>query len=369
MREIHQLVHTLSYGDAISTEVLSLQRSFSRLGAKSEIFALHVHPKLKGQAKSLDQFPSDFEGEVILHYSLGSPLNALYASLTRAFRRLIYHNITPPFWFEGINPRIVRDIKSGLEELPGLLAQTDSIISDSTFNAEELARLGFKSEVLQLPVDPVRWQEPANPGIQNILSGDGKLHCLHVGRLAPNKCVEDIIRAFYFLHHHIERNSKLWLVGVDTDTELYSFSLRYLAQELGLDDAIEFVGCMSDCEVRALYENCTVYLCMSEHEGFCLPPLEAMHFGLPVIAYASSAVPETVGDGGVLIDRKDPALVAELVYRVATDQSLRNNLIIAGRSRVKQLSVERFEAQVEQMFLSRPTTQNDKGQSVARVSG
>ena len=350
MREIHQLVHTLSYGDAISSEVLSLKRSFERLGCKSTIYALNIHPKLKQEATFVESFPADFSGEVVLHYSLGSPLNSLYSSLNQASRYLIYHNITPPFWFEGVNPRIVRDIKNGLDELPELLAITDGIISDSDFNAQELLKLGFESAVLQLPVDPVRWHEPANEGIKKLLTSDDTLHFLHVGRLAPNKCLEDIIRTFYFLHHKIEPKSKLWLVGVDTDTELYSFALRYLAQELGLDDAIEFVGCMSDCEVRALYEGASVYICMSEHEGFCLPPLEAMHFSLPVVAYASSAIPQTVGEGGILIDHKDPALVAELLYKVATDSDLRAALISAGKKRVDQLSLERFEKQVIEMF-------------------
>ncbi len=351
-QKIFQLVHTLSYGDAISSEVLALQRCFRKLGFESEIYAINVHPKLKGQALDFEDFPTDFHGEVILHYSLGSPLNALYRNLARAKRALIYHNLTPSHWFEGVNPRIVRDIQAGEKELPELLAITDRILADSPFNASELRKLGFEAQVLELAVDPSRWEVESNSGIAQMVRAEGGIHLLHVGRLAPNKCIEDIIRAFYFLHHYIEEQSRLWLVGIDIDTELYSFSLRHLVHQLGLEDAVSFVGCMADSEVRALYENASVYVCMSEHEGFCLPVIEAMHFGLPVVAYASSALPDTVGDGGVLVHEKRPAELAELLAHVARDSSLREKLVQQGKKRVADLSFERFFEDVSRLFVS-----------------
>lgn len=349
---IHQLVHTLSYGDAISSEVLSLKRVFESLGFESKIFSLHTHPKLEGLTEQATNLPEDFNGQLILHYSLGSPLNTIYSAATKAKRSIIYHNLTPSHWFEGINPRITADIRAGEAELPALLRLSDMIIADSTFNAEELKKLGFNATVLPLPIDPNRWQVEANEGIKKIVSGTKGPHLVHVGRLAPNKCIEDIIRAFYFFRHFIKKDSRLWLVGIDIDTELYSFSLRHMVDQLGLRDAVEFPGCLADSELRALYEEADLYICMSEHEGFCLPVIEAMHFGLPVIAYASSALPETISDGGILVEDKDPAMLAALFEAVLDDQTLKKQIIKAGQERVKALSYDNFSARTVEIFFS-----------------
>ena len=350
MSIIHQLVHTLSYGDAISGEVIALQRALRAKGHQSEIFAINVHPKYEGAAQKIVSFPKDFKGEVILHYSLGSPLNTLYRELTGVKRSLIYHNLTPATWFEGINPRIVRDIEQGVRELPELCALTDRLISDSAFNAGELKRLGFNSTVLNLPIDDAKWSIEANSGITSLVQGEPGVHVVHVGRLAPNKCIQDIIKSFYFLHRHITRQSRLWLVGIDIDTELYSFGLKRLIHELELQEAISIVGCLADSEVKALYQNASVYMCMSEHEGFCLPLIEAMKFGLPVVAYGSSAIPDTVGRGGVVVYEKRHAEIAELLYEIAQPGELRSRIIAEGHTRAAELTYSNFETHVGELF-------------------
>ena len=154
------------------------------------------------------------------------------------------------------------------------------------------------------------------------------------------------------LHHHVNRHSRLWLVGIDTDTELYSFSLKVLLDAFHLKDAVNFVGCLADSEVKALYQSCTAYLCMSEHEGFCLPIIEAMNFGLPVVAFASSAVPDTLGTGGVLFRQKRHAEIAELINEIHLNSELRSRLSKAGVERVAELSFEEFERRVEALFTS-----------------
>lgn len=349
--ELHQLVHTLSYGDAISSEALALRRVFQSEGHESEIYALHSHPEYKKFVRDYRDFPSTFNGQVVLHYSIGSPLNDLYRKLTSARRSLVYHNITPAKWFEDVNPQVAQAIGRGLQELPALCKESDAILADSPFNAMELKEIGFDAKVLELPVDPARWGVERNEGIYQILKREDAVHVLHVGRLAPNKRIEDIIKAFYFLHYHVSRKSRLWLVGIDIDTELYSFALKRIVNELHLRDAVNFVGRLSDSEVRALYEASSVYICMSEHEGFCLPVVEAMHFGLPVIAYSSSAIPATVGDAAVLVSEKRHPELGELMYEVASNSALRQKLISAGHERVSLLSYDRFEAAAREMFL------------------
>ncbi len=351
---IHQFVHTLSYGDAISSEVLALRRSFRELGIPSEIYCINVHPRYKGEAHDYRDFVSQhgagFSGTALLHYSLGSPLNDLYFSLSSARRSLIYHNLTPPHWFEGVNPRIVADIKRGQEELPALCRVTDLLIADSNYNAGELKELGFEAVVLPLMIDPARWDVPTNQGIAGLVKSGAEINLVHIGRFAPNKKIEEVIKVFYFLHHHINKNSRLWLVGIDIDTELYSFSIKRLVEELRLSHAVTFAGCLDDTEIRALYENCTAYLCMSEHEGFCLPAIEAMHFGLPVIAYDSSALSDTVGQGGIIVSEKRHPQIAELINQIHLDKELRDKLINAGKARVRELYYDKFKQNVSSVF-------------------
>lgn len=364
---IHQLVHTLSYGDAISMQVIALQRCMRAAGHSSEIFALNVHPAYRDNAKLLKDFPSEFSGRVILHYSIGSPLNDLYRSLGGAERCLIYHNLTPPHWFEGINQRIADEIRQGQVELPELCRISDQVIADSEFNASELRPLGIAVEVLELPLDSVKWAIEENHGIAELMHAHRGIQVLHVGRLAPNKCVQDIIKVFYFLHHHIDPHSHLWLVGIDHDTELYSYSLKCLVHELRLDHAVTFTGRMSDGEVKAIYKRADVYLCMSEHEGFCMPIVEAMYFRLPVLAYASTATTATVGSGGILFREKHHAEIAALIAQVDEDPDLREKLQLAGEARVKELSLEQFETRALAVLGAARSERNDSFAERARA--
>jgi glycosyltransferase involved in cell wall biosynthesis len=350
-RRFDQLVHTLSYGDAISGEVLAIRRCCQEQGFDADVFALNIHPFYKGLAHDISDFRSVDNQELILHYSLGSPLNRTYLEANSSVRSLIYHNLTPFKWFEGINPRIVKDIKNGLDELPRLCAASKRLIADSRFNIAELSSIGFpEALLLELPVDSQKWDVARNEGIYSLVKSEPGIHLLHVGRLAPNKCIEDIIKVFYYLHHYIERNSKLWLVGIDIDTELYSYSLKRLAHELKLEKAVSFVGCLADSEVKALYQATTAYLCMSEHEGYCLPLVEAMSFGLPVLAFDSSAISETLGKGGILFTQKRHHEIAELINKIYQDSQLRSSLSDAGRARVAGLSLAHFKAQMGSIF-------------------
>ena len=250
-RAMHQLVHTLSYGDAISTEPLALQRVLRGLGYESDIFRIHEHPKLQGRSRPYSELSRAQDAEFLLHYSLGSPLNAVYEQWTRGHKRLIYHNITPARWYRAINQRVADDIEQGLLELPDLCGISDALWADSPFNAREIEGLGFQADVLDLLVDPTRWDTVRNESLYRSVTASPGIQVLHVGRLAPNKCVEDVIKSFYFLVKYIDVNARLRLVGIDTDTELYSFSLRELANYLGIGYAVEFVGALADDEVRA----------------------------------------------------------------------------------------------------------------------
>lgn len=358
--KIHQFVHTLSYGDAISNEAISISRLLRSIGIESHIYSVHAHEKLKSEVRLWNLFQEDLEESkskneevaVILHFSIGSPLNDIYLKETGFKRALIYHNLTPEAWFFGYNPRVVADLRKGRTELPELLKSVDVALADSEFNKNELLEFGCKNAaVLPLLIDEKKWSIPRNNGIYNILKSKRGVNILHVGRFAPNKCLHDIIKAFYFYHHKIQKNSKLWLIGSDIDTEIYSFELRLLINELRLKDFVEIVGTVADSELKAFYEAADVYLCMSEHEGFCVPIIEAMHFGLPVIAFNSSAVGDTVADGGILFNEKKFAEIAELINIIVTDNNLKSNLVAQGKERVKFFSEQHFVSRINKTLV------------------
>ena len=373
---IHQFVHTLSYGDAISGEAIAISRYLRRMGFKSTIYSIHAHEKVKSERSHWERFQTDLQeaeaqGErtaVILHYSIGSPLNKLFRETPGIFRGLIYHNLTPEKWFLSYNARVTADLRQGRSELPELLCEVDIVLADSHYNRSELVEMGCPNAgVLPLLIDLEKWQVAANPGIARAVRGHGGKNLLHVGRFAPNKCVEDILKVFYFYHHKIEPKSRLWLVGSDIDTELYAFELRRLVSEFRMKKAVEFVGTVADSELRAFYEGADAYLCMSEHEGFCVPLLEAMHFGVPVIAFDSTAVGETLGKGGLLLGYKAPAATAELVHKVINDAPLRKSLVDAGRSRVRDFSPEAFQKALEDVLVHPLLALEKSGATAARA--
>jgi len=350
---IDQFVHTLQYGDAISGEALTIKRVLNELGFDSQIVSLNTHEKYKGLNISLEEFNTTRAEKcslIINHFSISSPLNDTYKSLKNSKRALIYHNVTPPSWFSSYNQRVTEDLKKGRTDLSELINLTDLAIADSSFNGEELLELGFKDpKVLPLPLDPNRWTGPANPGILNVLSSHGGPNVLHVGRIAPNKCIQDVIKAFYFFHHKFSPKSRLWLIGSDTDTELYSFELRRLVSELRLKDAVTFAGSVSDDELKAFYEKADIYLCMSEHEGFCVPAIEALHFKVPLIFFNSSALPETMGQGAIGIDQKDPLRTACIMQELIHNNAAKEELISKSQSELSRFNIDIFKSNLSKL--------------------
>jgi L-malate glycosyltransferase len=352
---IHQFVHTVTYGDAITSEALSIRRLLSEMGIQGEIYCVNAHDLLKPETKRIHEFNDDAaDTAVVLHYSIASPLNDLYRSMTHAKRALIYHNLTPEQWFYGYNRRVVDDLRRAREGLHAAVAATDLLLGDSTYNCEELGTFieaQSAAHVLPLLIDFKKWSIPANPGISALLRSHGGKNILSVGRIAPNKCFEDVIRAFYFYHHKINKESKLWLVGSDTDTEIYSFELMELVRHLYLENAVTFAGGVADTELKAFYEGSDLYVSMSEHEGFCVPLIEAMHFGLPLIAFDAGAVRETVGNGGCVVQRKSFGEIAELMEMILSSSELRGTLREEGRKRVTAFSEDSFKHSLRQKLI------------------
>lgn len=319
---------------------MTLRRILRESGVRSEIYAENVDVQLRGEARPYRRL-RDEAGErdvVLFHFSIGSKVTDLFRLLPNP-RMLVYHNITPPEFFQGVNAQVAALCARGREELRGLRPHCAMALADSEFNRRELEALGFeKTAVLPILLDPSRYALRSVRRLERPYR-DGHVNFLHVGRLVPNKRIEDVLKVFYFYRRRINPDSRLFLVGIDTDMEIYSVALRQMIHDLGLS-GVAFPGRVTQRELVTYYRLAHVYLCMSEHEGFCVPLVEAMHLGVPVIAYAAGAVPETLGDGGVLVLRKDFAELAELAALVCEDAGLRASLVAAGREQARRFSPE-----------------------------
>lgn len=339
---LDQLLPNFSYGDAIGNHVLALQRTFREGGFRSDVFAQMRHPKLRSLAKDYSEYlaADESDGVCFYHFSIGSILSEFFGHL-KSRKVLIYHNITPPEYLRGVNRRAEYECRRGRDELRELAGTADLALADSEFNRRELESMGFpRTEVLPIIVDFKSYDAAPRKALLKRFDDDA-VNVLHVSRFVPNKKLEDIVRSFA-VFKKIHPRARLFLVGTDVSFENYSEAVRDLVHRLGVED-VHFPGHVDERELNAYYRLADIYLLMSEHEGFCVPLLESMHFGVPVIAYDAAAVPHTLGGAGLLVGEKRYEEIAELMDRVVTDSELREKLVAAGRRRLEDFAPERIE--------------------------
>ena len=345
-----QLIPALAPGDAVSNDTVAIHGILEGEGYETGIFADSVDPRLPaGIARPVGELPALNDDDLLIyHAATGAPLNFRLPEFGGK-KVVVYHNITPPAFFHGYSEAIEQIQLNAYEGLRFLSDKVDYCIADSEYNKSDLLSLGFSCPIdvcpIIIPFDDYR-REPDRELISRY-SGDGLTNWLFVGRIAPNKKQEDIIRAFYCYQREINPESRLFLVGSSTGVEIYEERLRLYAQRLHIADRVIFPGHISFREILAYFSLADIFVCMSEHEGFCVPIVEAMLFGIPIAAFASSAVPDTLGQGGLLIPDKDPHLAAAAVGRILSDKTLRSFLLDKQK---KQLS--RFGySEVKKQFL------------------
>jgi L-malate glycosyltransferase len=332
-RRVHQLMAALSYGDAVSNDALAIQAHLRAAGFESDIFAEHAHPRLAKRCRRLWEYQavSSADTVCVFHFAIGSGAGRF---IFRAPDRLVvrYHNITPPEFFAGFLPHLARQCHQGRRELRAFAARTALGLGVSEFNRRELEKAGYRRTgvvPVTLALDALV-AGPRSPVVRRLFA-DGRTNLLYVGRIIPNKKIEDLLRAFAFYQKAFDSSSRLLLVGDYWGYEPYLLYLQAAARELGAQDVV-FTGQAEDDELRAYYSVAAAYVSLSEHEGFCVPLLEAMAFGVPVVAYDAGAVAETLAGAGVLLKTKPPDEVASLVRRVVADPATRA-AVLSGQER------------------------------------
>lgn len=347
MATLHQFVPTLDPG-AVGTHILEIQATLRGAGWHSEVFSEHTRAPYAGRAHRHTDYgravPVDAGDVLLYHAAIGSSV-ADWLMDRRPHRLVVdYHNITPAEWFADWEPPLAYGLAWGREQLGRLARRARVGLADSAFNAEELRATGFRrTEVLPiLRPSAVGVADPARVAALRAVAGT---RWVFVGRLAPNKRQHLLIGALHAYRMAYDADARLDLVG-GTSSDAYEAALRAYADSLGLGGAVTFTGAVSDAERDARYAAADVFVSVSAHEGFLVPLLEAWEAGLPVVAYAAAAVPETLGGGGVLIDSASPEVVAAAVARVVHDPALASRLRAAGRARLASLSPERTRARL-----------------------
>ncbi|MCX6995536.1 MAG: glycosyltransferase [Kiritimatiellaeota bacterium] len=336
MAAIHQLVAGFANGDAISNEARVLRRIFRGWGYASEIFCetRRILPELRADARDLALLAAALRpGDVVLlHLSIGSAANELFRQL-RCRKALLYHNITPPDYFRGVQEQIAHQLALGRAQARALAGAAEVNLADSAFNVAELAALGYRgAAVFPLALDFEKLR--AAPSRATLAAwDDGLINILFVGRGAPNKCLDDLLAAFHYFQNYVEPDSRLIHVGSYTGLESYEGFIRTRIRELQLA-RVEMTGALPQAHLNACYQSAHVFLSMSEHEGFCIPLLEAMVRDVPVLAFAAGAVSETLAGAGVLFREKRFDLVAEVLGRLAHDERLRAAVRAGQRARL-----------------------------------
>ena len=333
---VDQLIPAYHRGDAIGDTATHMKEFLLSQGFQSDIYCLSHDQNLEAESRPFVNFPAPDPSDVtIYHFALPSVITPAFIKLPSR-KVIIYHNITPEKFFWEFNPEMVRLTRLGREELSSLVPHVELALADSEFNRKELQELGFaQCEVFPLFIDFNKYQKPASQFLYEFFK-DGRTNILFVGRIVPNKKIEELIKVVFYYKKYISPMVRLLIVGKTASLPNYYESLIQLADEFYLDpQEICFTGHIPNEEMFALYRAADVFLSMSEHEGFGLPFVESMIFDLPIIAFNCTAVPYTLMDAGVLINHKQVDMVAELVNKVAHDENLRAKVIKMQKNQLK----------------------------------
>lgn len=336
----HQFAPTLAYGDAVGNDCFELQRLYWSRGVASDLFAAEAKPEVAQFVRpwaDLEKVPVDGTS-LQVHISMGN--DALWDVAKLPHRKtVVYHNITPAHFFDGVNEHARRYSEIGREQLAEFAKVSELGIADSLYNQKELVRAGFeKTAVVPIIVDWSAFDIAPDPAILRELS-DERTDILAVGQILPQKAVHKVVAAFA-KYRESDPTARLWLVGSHAMSEAYLDQVREAIRSYGLERAATLTGSVPMAALVAYYRGATAFVTLSEHEGFCVPLLEAMRAGLPVVASDAGAIPDTLGDAGILLSGTDPDTVAAALERTVRDAALRKDLIARGRRHLLSFTPE-----------------------------
>lgn len=333
---VHQLVAGFARGDAISQEAVILRDLCRGMGMTSDIFAPpdRITADAADECRSLELLRNKPVDILIGHYATTSPFEDVWLN-SAARKVLLYHNITPAEYFMPFDAILAAQLRVARERLPSIIQRVDAVWAVSEFNAVELRQAGAGTvRVFPLVFDSRRMDLSATAACRGLQPD--MTNILHVGRIAPNKCLEELIAAFACYNRNINAGSRLVIVGSERAVPAYFMMLRMYAAELGVEEVC-FERYVLPEELPSYYAAADLYVCASRHEGYCLPLIEAMYKGVPVIARNVGGVPEAMGGAGVLFDELPATGLAALFDRVISDDALRAEILSSQRVRIETI--------------------------------
>ena len=347
---INQWIPSAHRGDAVGDCARRIRDGLRRMGHDSQIYAIAVDDDMRDEARPFADESARSGAVTMYHFATPSPMADALATVGGA-RVILYHNITPAHFFAPYDPVLFGLSVRGRRELASLAKRVDLALGVSEYNRRELESLGFADTgVFPIPVDVDRLRHaPRTPAIESLLD-DEFANFLFVGRIVPNKKVEDIIRLAEHYKRYVDAYYRFIFVGRYDGVPRYYYMLRALIAELGwLQERFVFTGPVPDTELAAYYRSASVYISMSEHEGFGVPLIEAMATDVPVLAYACTAVPDTLGGAGVQFAPKNFELAAELLGELAYDDGVRASVLDGQRRRLQHFTGGRFDHELRQL--------------------
>jgi glycosyltransferase involved in cell wall biosynthesis len=349
---INQWVPAAHRGDAIGDSARRVRDMLRVAGHDSELYALTIDEDLRDDVRPFSDADARQGHITIFHFALPSPMTEAFASLS-GIRVLQYHNITPARFFGPYDAQMFRLAALGRQELRSLAGRVELALGDSEFNRRELEELGFpRTGVMPIAVDMERLTAaPRRPALERILGGDGFINFLFVGRIVPNKRIEDHIRLAEMYKRYIDSYYRFIFVGrYDGLPRYYSMIRALIVQYRMLPERFIFTGAVPDDDLAAYYRWADAYISLSEHEGFCVPLVEAMATDVPVLAYAAGAVPETLGGAGILFSPKDFEFAAEMLGTLVYDRPVRDRIISGQRRRLRDFAPDRIEQRLREVL-------------------
>jgi L-malate glycosyltransferase len=342
--QAHQFVTALSYGDAIGDYTLEIQRILRKNGYQSEIYSEIVHPRMAQHVlPMLDyEFHQGDDVLMIIHFSIGSELG-LFIPYCRGKKMLIYHNITPFQWFVDVNSLLAYQCLVGRSQLKKLKEYCPLGMADSEYNRQELEHLGFeRTGVLPIRLNFEKFNGVADPVTMDLYD-DHRTNIIVLGRVIPNKKLEDCLKTFAYYQKYINPLSRLIFVGLAGGFERYQFALRNMVTDLGAQEVV-FTGHIPFEDILAYMRLADALLIMSEHEGFCVPLLEGFYMNVPVLAWDACAIPYTAGEGAILVNgEKNYARIGEMLHKLCSDSKLRAEILAAQQKQLSKQAEFPFE--------------------------
>lgn len=343
---IVQVLDALDYGDGVSNDVINKHNIFLEMGFEAEIYSKWSNEKVNNFRKEITKLKVD-KNDILLHHFSGKSNILDEVMKAKCKKYLVYHNITPESYLKSdINGESYNE---GIKQIEKMHINYSGFLADSEYNAECLRNIGITRDIDILPI-AINFSNIDTYLKKHTKSQKMEKIFLFVGRVAPNKKHEDIIDIFDYYYKNIDSNCKLIFVGNYVDYMDYYIKLQEKLKLLCLSNTVVFTGKVDEKQLYQNYLDADIFICMSEHEGFCIPLLESMYCGLPTLAYDAGAIKTTMGDSGVIISYKNKERIAKLIYIILNNKRINKQIIDKQNKWVRQFAKEEIKLQIKDLI-------------------